>query len=78
MIALLAAVLWTVQPSDRPTEHQVPQSDSQTVRQSDGRRLATYLVTFGPGPAVWERFGHNALWIRDTVSGENFAQSSGR
>ncbi len=56
----------------------VPQSDSQTVRQSDGRRLAAYLVTFGPGPAVWERFGHNAIWIRDTVSGENFAWDYGR
>ena len=54
------------------------QSDSQTVRRSDGGRLAAYLVTFGPGPQVWERFGHNAIWIRDTVSGENHAWDYGR
>jgi hypothetical protein len=50
----------------------------QTVRPSDGNRLAVYLVTFGPGPEVWERFGHNAIWIRDTVSGENHAWDYGR
>ena len=27
--------------------------------------LRAFLVTFGPGEAVWERFGHNALWIHD-------------
>ncbi|GAB4197675.1 MAG: DUF4105 domain-containing protein [Wenzhouxiangellaceae bacterium] len=30
-----------------------------------------WLVTYGPGPAVWERFGHNALWLRDRATGEN-------
>jgi len=52
--------------------------DEPTTRQTDGRRLAAYLVTFGPGPEIWERFGHNALWIRDTVSGENYAWDYGR
>jgi hypothetical protein len=56
----------------------VTPSDGQAVRRSDGNRLAVYLVTFGPGPAIWERFGHNALWIRDTVSGENHAWDYGR
>ena len=44
----------------------------------DGRRLAVYLVTFGPGPRIWERFGHNALLIRDTVTGEGVAYDYGR
>jgi hypothetical protein len=56
----------------------VTQADRPTNRPTDGSRLAAYLVTFGPGPAVWERFGHNALWIRDTVSGENHAWDYGR
>lgn len=30
-----------------------------------------YLVTYGPGTEVWERFGHNALWLRDRVTGED-------
>ena len=76
MIALIA--LLTVGPSDGLTGKTVRQSDSPTIRQSQGTRLAAYLVTFGPGSAVWERFGHNALWIRDTVSGENFAWDYGR
>lgn len=29
-----------------------------------------YLVTYGPGPEVWERFGHNALWLYDEAEGE--------
>ncbi len=27
--------------------------------------MKVYLMTMGPGDAVWERFGHNALWIHD-------------
>ncbi len=35
----------------------------------DGSSISIALVTMGPGAQVWERFGHNALWVRDTVSG---------
>jgi Domain of unknown function (DUF4105) len=31
--------------------------------------LAVYLMTMGPGKQVWERFGHNAIWIHDPVRG---------
>ena len=31
--------------------------------------LTVYLMTMGPGKAVWERFGHNAIWIHDPVQG---------
>ena len=34
-----------------------------------GANLTVYLLTFGWGNAVWERFGHNAIWIRDRASG---------
>lgn len=27
--------------------------------------LTVYLMTMGPGAEVWERFGHNAIWIHD-------------
>jgi hypothetical protein len=30
-----------------------------------GSELRVYLMTMGPGSAVWERFGHNAIWIDD-------------
>jgi hypothetical protein len=29
--------------------------------------LTVYLMTMGPGKYVWERFGHNAIWIHDPV-----------
>lgn len=33
--------------------------------------LTVYLVTAAPGDAVWERFGHNGLWIHDARTGED-------
>src|SRR4029077_12271731 len=27
-----------------------------------GSNLTVYLLTFGWGDVVWERFGHNAIW----------------
>jgi hypothetical protein len=35
-----------------------------------GSELRVYLVTMGPGELVWERFGHNAIWIRDPASSD--------
>lgn len=34
-----------------------------------GANLGVALYTFGPGEEVWERFGHNAIEIRDRDSG---------
>jgi len=28
-----------------------------------------WLLTYGPGEIYWQRFGHNALWIRDPATG---------
>lgn len=33
--------------------------------------LTVYLVTAEPGDAVWERFGHNGLWIADARTGQD-------
>jgi Domain of unknown function (DUF4105) len=32
-------------------------------------QLTVFLMTMGPGKHVWERFGHNAIWIHDPVHG---------
>ncbi|HUQ14745.1 MAG TPA: DUF4105 domain-containing protein [Gemmatimonadales bacterium] len=41
-------------------------SDCQTAASAPpGSELRVYLMTMGPGAAVWERFGHNAIWIDD-------------
>ena len=34
-------------------------------------------MTMGPGKAVWERFGHNAIWIHDPVQGTDKAYNYG-
>lgn len=31
----------------------------------DGADLAVHLLTMGQGDLVWEKFGHNAIWIHD-------------
>ena len=35
------------------------------------RDLEVSLITYGPGAIYWERFGHDAIRIRDRVSGES-------
>jgi hypothetical protein len=38
---------------------------------ADSQSLGVYLMTMGPGDAVWERFGHNAIRIVNTATGED-------
>ena len=40
------------------------------VGNAPGENLEVSLVTYGPGDIYWERFGHDAIELRDTVSGE--------
>ena len=46
-------------------------------RDSDSSEISVYLVTVGPGAQVWERFGHNAIWISDDAGGFNRAYNYG-
>jgi Domain of unknown function (DUF4105) len=41
------------------------------VLDAPGADLEVSLVTYGPGAIYWERFGHDAIRIRDRVSGES-------
>ena len=40
--------------------------------------LSVYLLTMGPGDLVWEKFGHNAIWIHDPVRGTDRTYDYGR
>ncbi|HZX71373.1 MAG TPA: DUF4105 domain-containing protein [Rhodanobacter sp.] len=40
------------------------------VADAPGADLEVSLVTYGPGETYWERFGHDAIELRDRVSGE--------
>jgi len=31
--------------------------------------MEIWLVTYGPGEVSWQRFGHNAIWVRDEATG---------
>ncbi len=59
--ALFMATLfaWTAAPTTFAQDRNRPLGDQSEV----------LLVTIGPGELVWERFGHNALWVRDPESG---------
>lgn len=52
-------------------------SGGPAAAQSPGDSLGAFLITFGPGAAVWERFGHNALWIHDPEAGTDVAYHYG-
>lgn len=41
------------------------------VLDTSGGDLEVSLITYGPGAIYWERFGHDAIRLRDRVSGES-------
>lgn len=47
------------------------------VANAPGADLRVDLYTYGPGTVYWERFGHDALVITDTASGEAYAFNYG-
>ncbi|TAM95618.1 MAG: DUF4105 domain-containing protein [Rhodanobacteraceae bacterium] len=47
------------------------------VADAPGANLRVDLYTYGPGAIYWERFGHDALVITDTASGEAYAFNYG-
>ncbi|HEU0051876.1 MAG TPA: DUF4105 domain-containing protein, partial [Longimicrobium sp.] len=51
-----------------------PTGDAVTV---GNMPIRVVLLTMGPGDAVWERFGHNAIWIQDLNTGVNLAYNYG-
>jgi hypothetical protein len=42
-----------------------------------GSSLRVWLITAGPGDAVWERYGHNAIRVLDTRTGRDVAYNWG-
>ncbi len=41
-----------------------------SVANAPGANLEVSLITYGPGETYWERFGHDAIELRDSSSGE--------
>src|SRR6185436_13266661 len=70
------------EPVDPPAVNRGGQAAVTTRRQvsaptGPGSELAVTLITFGVGEQVWERFGHNALWLHDAVTGRDVAYNWG-
>ena len=42
-----------------------------------GSELQVFLLTMGQGDQVWEKFGHNAIWIHDPVQGTDWTYNYG-
>ncbi len=53
------------------------QAAPRPSRGAADQSLTVYLMTMGPGRRVWERFGHNAIWIHDPAAGTDEAYNYG-
>ncbi len=69
--ALLTAVLLV--PAARPAAGQA----GPAPWAGEAPEAGVYLLTMGVGAAVWERFGHNMIWIRDPETGTDLAYDWG-
>jgi hypothetical protein len=67
--ALLAVLLAAAAPTRGVSQTPLaPSSTSRADQGEPGSELRVYLMTMGPGALVWERFGHNAIWIHDPTA----------
>jgi len=69
-LLLVAALLLTPGAEAQPVPSPSPEPEP-------GSELLVYLLTMGPGDAVWERFGHNALRVVDTFAGTDVSYNWG-
>lgn len=63
---LLASCLLAAAASGAPAQESESPPDAEV-----------FLITIGAGRQVWERFGHNAIWVRDTIRGIDRAYNYG-
>jgi hypothetical protein len=68
-LAALAAALALAAPAARAQPLAAPSQADTSVR--------IYLLTMGPGDEVWEKFGHNAIWVHDPERGGDPAYNYG-
>ena len=51
---------------------------SPLAGQEPGRELTVTLLTFESGGRLWERFGHNGIWLHDGATGTDHLYDYGR
>lgn len=74
-MALMTSALSLQLPAQAPQVSAPSPSAPQPAE--PGSNLTVYLLTFGWGEAVWERFGHNAIWIKDRTRGTDMTYNWG-
>lgn len=62
--ALPALALAALAPAALPAQGPPPPAEAAAASEP-----TVYLLTMGQGDLVWERFGHNAIWIHDPAAG---------
>ena len=72
IIALLSAISVTA-----PVSISAQDSETDIIDPVPGESLKVWLLTAGPGDAVWERYGHNALRVLDTSTGRDISYNWG-
>jgi hypothetical protein len=55
----------------------VQPAQDQMQADASGANAQVYLITVGQGSWIWEKFGHNAIWIRDEAAGIDVAWNWG-
>lgn len=74
VVVVLATLLaW---PGPAAVAGQAPLSPDTAALEA-GAELRVWLLTAGPGAAVWERFGHNAIRVLDASTGRDVAYNWG-
>lgn len=77
-LAALAAVLAFVTSDQLPVTRAPVTGPGSPVSVVPGSELTVTLVTIEPGGLIWERFGHNAIWIHDAAQSTDHLYDYGR
>lgn len=77
VVAALLAFVGSPSVAAQDPETEAPQSEADTAPVLPGASLSIHLLTVGPGDELWELFGHNALLVRDSITGYEAAFNYG-
>lgn len=69
VLPALALALAALAPTTLAAQGPPPAPAAPSAGGEPGAELGVFLVTMGQGDLVWERFGHDAIWIHDPVAG---------
>ena len=61
--------VWATRAEARAQAPTIAAPPAAPAQSNDAAGLEVYLVTFGQGELVFERFGHNAIWLHDGSAG---------